>query len=261
MMEKSSVFSTRRFKLGDAFFHDGDHILYNAQNKQSTFDIDSDEFAHRRVSAFSCHIAGCMTTFHSVREYEVHYNSLHRHVCNECKKLFPTNHLLEIHTLEVHDVLFQMMAEKQSMHQCFVEGCLEKFRNTNDRKEHLIKFHHYPHDFRFARQRKEKTSDKKVDTSENHSHVESMQITYAESEVSTLKGLNVKYVPKIPKSICFGQGTSRGFMPRGRGMHSRGKRKGKHWHQTLKDEDMDTNVSIEDVTFKDLCESLPSEDS
>ncbi|MBN3294931.1 ZN511 protein, partial [Amia calva] len=109
-----------------------------------------------KVSEFRCHIAGCRQLFDTLEGYEHHYNSLHRHVCSYCKRYFPSGHLLDIHILEWHDSLFQVMAEKQNMYQCLVEGCGVKFKTSNERKDHLIKNHSYPPDFRFDKSKKSK---------------------------------------------------------------------------------------------------------
>ena len=53
-----------------------------------------------------------MTYSHS---YEAHYNSLHRHCCQNCQRSFPSTHLLEIHVLENHDTLFGMLATRKNL--------------------------------------------------------------------------------------------------------------------------------------------------
>uniref|UniRef100_A0A8C5TYV8 Zinc finger protein 511 n=1 Tax=Malurus cyaneus samueli TaxID=2593467 RepID=A0A8C5TYV8_9PASS len=114
-----------------------------------------EEVAERpKVSEFSCHISGCSQVFDTLESYEHHYNTLHRNVCSFCKRSFPSGNLLDIHILEWHDSLFQIMAEKQNMYQCLVEGCTEKFKSSKDRKDHLVTVHLYPADFRFDRPKK-----------------------------------------------------------------------------------------------------------
>ncbi|NXV84256.1 ZN511 protein, partial [Atlantisia rogersi] len=115
-----------------------------------------------RVSEFSCHISGCCQVFDTLDGYEHHYNTLHRNVCSFCKRSFPSGHLLDIHILEWHDSLFQILAEKQNMYKCLVEGCAEKFKSSKDRKDHLVSVHLYPSDFRFDRPRKVKSGPKHV---------------------------------------------------------------------------------------------------
>lgn len=48
--------------------------------------------------------------------------------------------------MEVTPFLFQ--------YQCLVEGCAEKFRTSKDRKDHLVRRHLYPADFRFDKPKK-----------------------------------------------------------------------------------------------------------
>uniref|UniRef100_A0A8C6TUX7 Zinc finger protein 511 n=1 Tax=Neogobius melanostomus TaxID=47308 RepID=A0A8C6TUX7_9GOBI len=109
------------------------------------------------VSDFACHISGCTATFKTLQEYEHHYNSLHRHVCCTCRRSLPTARLLDIHIQEWHDSLFAVLAQKQDMYQCLVEGCGLKFRTIKDRKDHLINIHKYPPDFRFDKVKKDKS--------------------------------------------------------------------------------------------------------
>uniref|UniRef100_A0A8C3MRF0 Uncharacterized protein n=1 Tax=Geospiza parvula TaxID=87175 RepID=A0A8C3MRF0_GEOPR len=117
-----------------------------------------EEVAERpKVSEFSCHISGCSQVFDTLEGYEHHYNTLHRNVCSFCKRSFPSGNLLDIHILEWHDSLFQILAEKQNMYQCLVEGCPEKFKSSKDRKDHLVTVHLYPADFRFDRPKKVKS--------------------------------------------------------------------------------------------------------
>ena len=44
-------------------------------------------------------------TFKSYDEYESHYHSHHTHRCLECRKNFPSEHLLGVHIEEWHDPL------------------------------------------------------------------------------------------------------------------------------------------------------------
>lgn len=39
-------------------------------------------------------------------------------------------------------------------YQCLVEGCTEKFKTSKDRKDHLVRRHLYPADFRFDKPKK-----------------------------------------------------------------------------------------------------------
>lgn len=163
---------------------------------------------------FTCQVAGCCQVFDSLEDYEHHYHTLHRNVCSFCRRAFPSVHLLDIHILEWHDSLFQVLSERQDMvgdasmflgaaggwylsglpsgyqswgggesahcsqlsgsgarcggilgvrmevtpllfqYQCLVEGCAEKFKTSKDRKDHLMRCHLYPADFRFDKPKK-----------------------------------------------------------------------------------------------------------
>uniref|UniRef100_A0A8C4VVN7 Zinc finger protein 511 n=1 Tax=Gopherus evgoodei TaxID=1825980 RepID=A0A8C4VVN7_9SAUR len=161
-----------------------------------------------KVSEFCCHIVGCCQVFDTLEGYEHHYNALHRNMCSFCKRSFPSVHLLDTHILEWHDSLFQIMAEKQNMYQCLVEGCAEKFKSSKDRKDHLVKVHLYPSDFRFDKPKKAKSMpmDVNVETYEQL-QVDSMEICPSENFCINM----VYFCCRIPSTICFGQGASRGF--------------------------------------------------
>ncbi|KAM9232999.1 zinc finger protein 511 [Leptosomus discolor] len=193
------------------------------------------EVAERpKVSEFSCHNSGCCQVFDTLEGYEHHYNVLHRNVCSSCKRSFPSGHLLDIHILEWHDSLFQIMAEKQNMYKCLVEGCAKKFKSSKERKDHLVTVHLYPADFRFDRPKKVKSGPKhmssptkqgasmlvdvSVETSEQF-QVDPMEIGPSEDmEIRQLAASPSSSVPekrlyksRIPSTICFGQGATRGF--------------------------------------------------
>ncbi|XP_078386646.1 zinc finger protein 511, partial [Cetorhinus maximus] len=149
------TFSSRRIFLQkeDEFFEDGDihRHLYLRNALTSVGEVE-----RPKVSEFCCHIAGCSQLFDTLENYEHHYNTFHRNVCSSCKRSFPSSHLLDIHILEWHDSLFQILAAKQNMYVCLVESCTEKFKASSDRKKHLIKVHGYPPDFRFDKPKKPK---------------------------------------------------------------------------------------------------------
>ncbi|XP_071604963.1 zinc finger protein 511 isoform X2 [Heliangelus exortis] len=165
-------FVPRRLRLGlhHPLLEDGD--VHRHLYLQGVLAGVSEVAERPKVSEFSCHISGCCQVFDTLEGFEHHYNTLHRNVCSYCKRSFPSGHLLDIHILEWHDSLFQIMAEKQNMYKCLVEGCTEKFKSSKDRKDHLVTIHLYPANFRFDKPKK---------------------------------------VKRIPSTICFGQGATRGF--------------------------------------------------
>uniref|UniRef100_UPI00398EF3E6 zinc finger protein 511 isoform X3 n=1 Tax=Pristiophorus japonicus TaxID=55135 RepID=UPI00398EF3E6 len=200
------------------------------------------EVERPKVSEFCCHIAGCSQRFDTLANYEHHYNTFHRNVCSSCKRSFPSSHLLDIHILEWHDSLFQILAAKQNMYLCLVESCTEKFKTSSDRKKHLIKVHGYPSDFRFDKPKKPKRNQKNQDRSSHDMDVETpicQKETYdilrristesmddapvesMEAESSSVPGQErsrastVQQRPyfsyRVPATICFGHGSVRGF--------------------------------------------------
>ena len=54
-------------------------------------------------------------TFLSLWDYEGHYQSCHTNICRECKRVFPTKHMLELHLSECHDVFFDLMSKVAEM--------------------------------------------------------------------------------------------------------------------------------------------------
>ncbi|XP_070288245.1 zinc finger protein 511 isoform X2 [Myotis yumanensis] len=68
-----------------------------------------------KVPEFTCQMAGCCQVFDTLEDYEHHYHTLHRNVCSFCKRAFPSGHLLDVHILEWHDSLFQVLSERQDM--------------------------------------------------------------------------------------------------------------------------------------------------
>ncbi|XP_057386456.1 zinc finger protein 511 isoform X2 [Balaenoptera acutorostrata] len=202
-----------------------------------------------RVPEFTCQVAGCCQVFDALEDYEHHYHALHRNVCSFCKRAFPSGHLLDTHILEWHDSLFQILAERQDMYQCLVEGCTEKFRTSRDRKEHLVMRHLYPADFRFDKPRRSRGQDFAVDSriiwrtdfsmgdfykalsispavpgAAEQVLAEALGDDRAPSEGDAMEvcsehvepspepaGERRAYSHRIPSTICFGQGASRGF--------------------------------------------------
>uniref|UniRef100_A0A671LNQ9 Zinc finger protein 511 n=1 Tax=Sinocyclocheilus anshuiensis TaxID=1608454 RepID=A0A671LNQ9_9TELE len=146
-------------------------------------------------------------TISEFRWYEHHYNSLHRNI----------------------------MVEKQCMYECLVEGCGLKFKTSKERKDHLIRTHSYPADFRFdkanisGRKQEKKTQQQKdahmevSETTTIQQESESMEFSLTpepestntvETEPMQTANLKTRYSYKVPSSICFGQGSVRGFRGR-----------------------------------------------
>ncbi|XP_012516146.1 PREDICTED: zinc finger protein 511 isoform X1 [Propithecus coquereli] len=138
------------------------------------------------------------------------------------RRAFPSGHLLDAHILEWHDSLFQILSERQDMYQCLVEGCTEKFKTSKARKDHLVRLHLYPADFRFDKPQKgsgpatpgasRHTAIKALGDDREQSEGEAMEVCSEPAAPSPAPaGGRWTYSQRIPSTICFGQGASRGF--------------------------------------------------
>nr|XP_056707044.1 zinc finger protein 511 [Euleptes europaea] len=234
----------RRLPAAHPFFEEGDvrrhlHLRGLLSGAAEEEEEEEEEEGGGPADSLCCPCAGCGQAFRTLESYEHHYDLLHRNVCAACKRSFPSAHLLDLHLLEWHDSLFQVMAEKQDMYQCLVESCTEKFKSRKDRKDHLIKIHQYPSDFRFDKPMKPKSSktmkppsrDPAVPMDVNVEGCEpspgdAMEVGPSETAVDQalqprVGGTWVLPAPetrlsrtRIPPSICFGQGAARGFKSR-----------------------------------------------
>lgn len=232
--------SKRRLEYSHPLFEEG-NILCCMLAKQLPFDLAADEefLDDSESNGIPCGISGCNKILDSLTSYELHYNSTHRNACSQCKRNFPTSHLLDIHLLEWHDSMFDLLASKSPMYQCLLELCGDKFWNSKDRKNHMIKCHKFPSNYRFEREKRQKTESKDG---------ESMEVNTSREEVSQNRRV---FSYKVPNQICFGQGSALGFQ-RGRGRGNKGPKK--HWHQTKKGKN--TAVDIESVDMKELAQVL-----
>ncbi|KAK3952740.1 hypothetical protein QBC32DRAFT_340679 [Pseudoneurospora amorphoporcata] len=89
--------------------------------------------------------------FSTYSEYESHYNSTHTNRCLECRKNFPSAHLLGLHIEENHDSFMAVKRDRgEHTYSCFVEGCDRKCMTPQKRRMHLIDKHMYPKNFFFA---------------------------------------------------------------------------------------------------------------
>ncbi|CAG6017351.1 unnamed protein product [Menidia menidia] len=222
-------------------FEDGDILRH--MYLQDLYISETEDKQALSVSEFACHISGCTAVFSTLEEYEHHYNSLHRHVCCTCHRSFPSAQLLDIHIQEWHDSVFAILAQKQDMYQCLVAGCGLMFRTSKQRKDHLIRIHKYPPDFRFDKSKDRGTREAKRQTQKDSSMVvevdaceadgeqeESMETHVSEEATSseTVSGpVKPQYsyrlvvairdtVLRVPSNVCFGHSSVRGFRGRRR---------------------------------------------
>ncbi|KAH6850091.1 hypothetical protein B0I37DRAFT_370713 [Chaetomium sp. MPI-CAGE-AT-0009] len=89
--------------------------------------------------------------FSSYDAYEAHYRDQHTNRCAQCRKNFPSAHLVGLHIEETHDSFVQVRRDNgERKYSCFVEGCDRKCSTPQKRKMHLIDKHMYPKNFFFA---------------------------------------------------------------------------------------------------------------
>lgn len=89
--------------------------------------------------------------FKTYGEYEAHYNKAHTNRCVECRRNFPSEHLLGVHIEDCHDAIVAVLREKgEHTYSCFVEGCERKCRTLQKRRMHLIDKHMYPANYFFG---------------------------------------------------------------------------------------------------------------
>ncbi|KAG6004872.1 hypothetical protein E4U21_000648 [Claviceps maximensis] len=89
--------------------------------------------------------------FKTYQEYESHYNTFHTNRCLECRKNFPSEHLLSVHIEESHDPLVRIKRDRgEHTYSCFVEGCERKCLTHQKRRLHMIDKHMYPRNFFFG---------------------------------------------------------------------------------------------------------------
>lgn len=66
------------------------------------------------AAAMSCSLPGHREplSFRTYTEYEAHYIKAHTNRCSECRKNFPSDHLLNVHIEECHDSFAAVLREK-----------------------------------------------------------------------------------------------------------------------------------------------------
>ncbi|XP_033732177.1 zinc finger protein 511-like isoform X2 [Pecten maximus] len=250
----------RRLVMDCALFEDGNQMCYYPSKHVNLVK----EEARNGNPEFLCQLANCGRTFSSHASYESHYGLVHSRVCETCRKNFPTNHLLDLHILEWHDSMFALLSKKQPMFQCLVESCNYKFSTRKERKNHVIKSHKYPSNYRFDQdQRKHTVCDGRqslefsgvpVDMTVDRSDAMSLGTEGVNKmEVGDTSQQRRQFSYKVPNNICFGQGTSRAFQrSRSRG---RDNKKGQHWYNKNQ-KNIDTHVDIEKMDLQSLKQAL-----
>lgn len=175
-----------------------------------------------------CDIITCKQEFDSVTAFNSHYNTNHRHTCDECKKVLPTPHLLDLHLSETHDSFFAVAALKKPMYSCYLETCNHKSQNDKERKDHCIKSHNFPPNFRFSGNKRKPKKNKKASENENSMEIDESSRTSGEL-----------FTRPVITKFAFGK-TSKLFIPKGK-------------------KSTKSNILENDSTMvTDLMESLPS---
>ncbi|XP_064485035.1 zinc finger protein 511-like [Ornithodoros turicata] len=151
----------------DPFFAEGNMTVRETRIMK---DQDTDPEACYSFSIVQC--STCQTTFHNVPAFQAHYNARHRSICADCKKAFPNSHLLDLHIRERHDLT---LSPDTPRFRCIVQCCKESFTSWSVRKEHMIKLHLYPADFKYTPSERPKELPKQKTS--------------------------------VPKHICFGRGS------------------------------------------------------
>ncbi|XP_022093038.1 zinc finger protein 511-like isoform X2 [Acanthaster planci] len=250
----------RRILPEDTFFQDGNLELSLAHKQMPIEDTEQDDYLTRHED-FKCHVIGCGQSFTTVLSYEVHYNGAHRNICHDCRRSYPSNHLLDIHVLESHDSLFEVMATKQPMYQCLVESCREKFADAQHRREHLIKDHHYPADFRFQKGiakprspgKPRQTGEEAMETEapvDGDTHCDTVPATHSDRPKTTCVEHQAPVENRqrrVPVNISFGRGGTRSFQRTGHHKHqSKSKKHSGHTYKqkchTPKEEPMEEQL-------------------
>lgn len=113
--------------------------------------LDEPDKNQQNSSEIFCNVFNCKMVFDNTASYTLHYNSMHRFICQECKKSLPTEHLLDLHLSEIHDSYFKARLDRgEKLYKCYVEECKDMFANAIERKKHCIEEHKFPANFRFG---------------------------------------------------------------------------------------------------------------
>ncbi|KAG6365388.1 hypothetical protein INS49_006999 [Diaporthe citri] len=115
--------------------------------------LDTDSSHSDSTTDIKCSLPGHAHGMHFAKyqDYESHYHKAHSNRCLDCRKNFPSSHILNLHIREFHDALTELRKEKgDHIYSCFVETCAEKRKTPAERRAHLIETHKYPTNYFFA---------------------------------------------------------------------------------------------------------------
>lgn len=154
LLERLIANGVGRLKMDDPRFKDDE-----PPPRLGVYDLDDESLCHDVIQT-SCNIPGCNFTSESLLDFENHYNASHRYSCEQCKKILPSPHLLDLHLQERHDSFFAVMAERKPSYCCYIEECRQKFQNSEQRWDHCVREHKLPKKFKFDDTNTKKTNKK-----------------------------------------------------------------------------------------------------
>eukprot|EP00794_Sanderia_malayensis_P000038 gene38-630_t len=235
MFSWSFVPDKRFIEPDDAFFEEGDVACFQAaRHSVKEHEIEDMLSCFSKIAIqndasalVKCDYKGCKEIFTTTQAYELHQLSAHKFVCSICKRMFPSNFLLDLHITENHDSLFQARLDRgEPAFICLVESCSIRFCSEDERMHHLVNIHKYPSDYRFRSQRKHDKYKSKKSKAVSNNHSEKCEHEFMEVEAienptckkeeneNTSHAIkkDVKSIKdeasksQIPKTISFGRG-------------------------------------------------------
>ncbi|XP_049992746.1 zinc finger protein 511 isoform X2 [Alexandromys fortis] len=175
------------FPRDHEFFEDGDVQRHLYLQDMLTQVSETPEKS--MVPEFTCQVAGCCQVFAALEDYQHHYHMLHGNTCSLCSRAFPSGHLLDVHILEWHDSLFQILAQSTSAWWKAAQ------RSSRPAKTGRITCPAMPAAAEPPARALKDDSD-------------AMEIS---SEPAAPPPCRRTYSHRIPSTVCFGQGAARGF--------------------------------------------------
>ncbi|KAI3402920.2 VPS15 [Candida oxycetoniae] len=131
------------------------HVYYmvkrNREDEHET-ETHTNTIALNEASSFSyVECLYCGSKYVSYLDCESHIMMSHQNRCLSCSKVFPNEHILNLHIDEVHNVFLRIKRESgQATLCCFSELCSQQFSSLEQRRLHLIEKHNYPSDYPFS---------------------------------------------------------------------------------------------------------------
>ncbi|XP_035901176.1 protein lethal(2)k10201 [Anopheles stephensi] len=194
----------------DEFFRDGNAYIKPFVKLGVLSEFPAAEAEPEDVE-ISCNVPDCNFFCQSVVDYELHYNAQHRYTCAQCKKSLPNAHFLDLHLSETHDSYFaaQVQAANRPMYACYLEECKHRSKDPAERRDHCIREHKFPHNFRFDKQTHSQSKAGK--STKTAVPMDTENVTSPISNTS-LEG-DKPFAPKCRKNFSFGHPQQRTFKP------------------------------------------------